>query len=639
MTRHAPPASRRPRPAQVLAGIVLAAAACSAPVLDVPFGQGAAATSTPQPVIPTPPPPPSMLVVCLAEEPNTLYLYDSPNASARTLLPALYDGPIDILGYRPTPVILDALPSIEAGTVRLEPVSISSGDLYFNPETMLPETMAPGKPFLPSGCTSTDCVRRFEGGQTQIDRMVVEFRLLPDLVWSDGEPLTAHDSVFSFDLQADPRTPGLKDQVNRTTSYEAVDDLTVRWTGIPGFFDVEFATNFWTPLPRHVLDGLDPSELPGHEAARTTPLGWGPYAIERWTPGESIDFVANPNYRRAGEGAPGFERLHVRFVGRDPGAALQQILTGECDVLEESLVGIENLDTLRDLAAQDRLRWQSAPGSLLERLDFAVAPADDRPAILADVGVRRALAACIDRQGLIDSLLGAGFAGPAGFLPGGHPLAASESLPAYDPVAGAAALTELGWIDHDQDPQTPRVAQGAPDVAGGTELVLSLLTTPDDLHQRIAAAIADGLSGCGARVRIEALDPAVVYAPWPDGPAFGRRFDLVVWPWLQWLATSCEVFTSAEIASDDNPEGSNASGYREAVFDEACRQAQIGPVGGEETSLAVGRTQSLLAEALPALPLFYRPRFAVSAPGICGLEVDATAPLLWNLEDLRADGC
>src|SRR3989304_1398758 len=83
--------------------------------------------------------------------------------------PALYDGPFDVIDHEYRPVILEAVPSVESGTVRLETASLASGDLYFNPETMLPETLAPGEPYLPPGCPSPRCVRRSEGGQIQMD--------------------------------------------------------------------------------------------------------------------------------------------------------------------------------------------------------------------------------------------------------------------------------------------------------------------------------------------------------------------------------------------------------------------------------------------------------------------------------------
>src|SRR3990172_5867885 len=65
----------------MLAGLLaclLAAAACTAPALDVPFSQGAADTPTPPPFLPTAPPAPKLLLVSLPKQPHTLPPYDSP---------------------------------------------------------------------------------------------------------------------------------------------------------------------------------------------------------------------------------------------------------------------------------------------------------------------------------------------------------------------------------------------------------------------------------------------------------------------------------------------------------------------------------------------------------------------------------
>jgi peptide/nickel transport system substrate-binding protein len=80
--------------------------------------------------------------------------------------------------------------------------------------------------------------------------MSVQFRFKP-MTWADGTPVTAADSVYSFQLDADPITPGSKFKIERTESYTAVDDLTVRWVGIPGYLDPDYFTNVWQPLPRH----------------------------------------------------------------------------------------------------------------------------------------------------------------------------------------------------------------------------------------------------------------------------------------------------------------------------------------------------------------------------------------------------
>ena len=615
---------------------VLAAAACSAPSsIEIPFAQGAADTPTSAAIVPTPPPAPSVLVVCLAEEPDTLYIYGGPNRSAQTILPALYDGPIDVLGYQFRPVILEVLPSVEAGTARLEPVSLSSGDLYFNPETSLPDTLRIGKPYLPQGCTSFDCVRTFEGGQVQLDRLVVDFRLLSGLRWSDGEPLTAQDSVFSFHLDSHPDTPTLKDQVHRTATYEALDEQTVRWSGIPGFLDPEFAGNFWSPLPEHLLGDIAPGDLPPSEAASRAPVGWGPYALERWESGQSMEFVRNPNYHRRTQGLPAFDHLLVRFLGERDAGALQQVLTGECDVLEESLVGPGVLDRLQLYSGQGRIRLSSVPGVLMERLDFDTAPADDRAAVLSDPATRRALAACIDRQGLIDQVLGGLSPVPGSYLATGHPLAVTgKGGPPHDAAAGAQELESLGWIDQDGEPSTPRVAHGVAGMENGAALELSLLTPEDSVQAAVGAAIADDLAGCGAAISVESVPSEDLFTPWPDGAVFGRSFDLVAWPWLQWISPACEVFSSPEIPSTENPEGSNASGFRDAAFDEACAQAVLGPMAGAAYTVSVTEVQSILSEAVPSLPLLQWPRTLIASPLVCGQRADPTAgSLLWNLEE------
>jgi len=54
--------------------------------------------------------------------------------------------------------------------------------------------------------------------------MVVTFEMLEGLTWSDGTPLTADDSVYSFEVWADPDTPASRYLVDRTTSYEATSD-------------------------------------------------------------------------------------------------------------------------------------------------------------------------------------------------------------------------------------------------------------------------------------------------------------------------------------------------------------------------------------------------------------------------------
>jgi peptide/nickel transport system substrate-binding protein len=270
----------------------------------------------------------------------------------------------------------------------------------------------------------------------------------------------------------------------------------------------------------------------------------------------------------------------------------------------------------------------------MERLDFGTDPVDERPRILAEADVRRAIASCIDREALIDEVVTGLSPVPSGMIASGHPLASSASSLDYDPAAARESLTALGWVDEDGQPSTPRVAQGVDDVSAGTPLSLTLMTAAGSTEAALARAIADELAQCGVQIEVEDVPAETLYAPWPDGPVFGRRFDLVAWPWLGWIGPACELFTTGEIASDSFGEGSNASGFSDASYDNACARARLGPVADGAYSEAIQETQTILDEAVPSLPLFQWPRLLVAGEGVCGLDLDPTAALLWNLEAL-----
>ena len=92
-------------------------------------------------------------------------------------------------------------------------------------------------------------------------QLVVDYTFRP-LVWSDGTPVTAEDSVFSFEIARDRATPRLNVETRYTAAYEATGERSVRWTGLPGYRDPAFMTHVWPPLPLHQLGDFAPAELP-----------------------------------------------------------------------------------------------------------------------------------------------------------------------------------------------------------------------------------------------------------------------------------------------------------------------------------------------------------------------------------------
>lgn len=618
-------------PAILFATALLAAAGCRVPAsVDVPFDVGTAAAATPGPAVPTLPPAPSLLVVCLGDEPSSLYLYGPLTQEAQTILQAIYDGPFDVLGYTYQPVLLESTPSLANGGAHFEATVVSSGDLYYNPGTLLPDTLSRGKTYPPSGCTGPDCLQTYDGGEVSMDRMVVDFRLRSGVTWSDGTPVTAQDSVFSFRLNADGATSASKDLVYRTATYEAVDEATVRWVGLPGYLDPEIAAHFWSPLPEHILNGIAPADLASSNPGGTMPIGWGPYRIESRVPGQSISLSRNPGYFRSGEGLPVYDEVLFRFVGRDPETVLQQAMTGECDVIDESALTEGAWPLLFERGDQDGIRVAAVPGPRLMRADF-LQPASP---IFSGSATRLALAQCSNRDQALHDVLGGYGSVPASYLPDNHPQADPSLQPVpFDPAAAASALEVVGWIDDDGSPTTPRVSHGVDGVNDGTLLAWTIGVAPGSLEQEVARLWSLDLARCGAKASLEPIPPEELYAPYPDGRAFGGHVDMVVWSWFTWVTPPCDLFASWEVPSAAFPEGSNASGFSDASYDAACRAVLYSPGAEGGSAGAAALTQQVFRSDLPALPLVVLPRVVVVRASVCGLTLDPSpASLLWNLE-------
>ncbi len=601
---------------------------------------------------PSPTPAPRRLTICLGEEPNTLYPFGNPNAAARSVLAAIYDGPLDIISYEYQPIILERLPSLENGDVQILPVTVTPGSLIVDADGAL-SGLTVGTRLRPASCRSDDCTITYDGvSSLRMDQMIVTFHLRPDLTWSDGTPLTADDSVYAYQLAAHKDTPTSKSLIERTQTYEATDPTTVQWWGLPGFLDPTFALNFWPPAPKHAWGSFSPSQLPQIDIAARAPLGWGPYQVREWSGGDHITLVKNPYYFRAARGYPKFDQLLFRFTP-DPNAAIGELAAGRCDILDPSIRLDSQVALLEQMQQAGDIRAAFAPDMAIEWLGIGIRPAayedginlagGDRPDLLADPRTRQAIAFCLDRQKVVDTVLFGRSPRPASFVPPDHPLYYSGA-PAYpfDPASGIQLLESVGWKDLDGNPATPRLAVSVKNVPAGTPLLLNYYTTPSAQRRQVVDILSQSLAQCGIGVKVQYLTQNDLYAPGPLGPLFGRRFDLIEYA----LATDspqppCEWFASWEIPNALNHwVGTNVSGYKNAEYDAACRAVRALLPGEEPYAEAYRRLQVLFATDLPAIPLYYRPRIAAARAEVCHFDLDPSANPLWNVEAFdRGTGC
>jgi peptide/nickel transport system substrate-binding protein len=226
-----------------------------------------------------------------------------------------------------------------------------------------------------------------QNGGISRDGRTVTFRLRPNLKWSDGQPLTSSDVVFSVRLLRDPAI-AVADRtgVERVSDVAAPDARTVvfhlakPYAPIAGqlFSDVDAPI-----LPKHVLQG-------GRKAIAAylrMPIGAGPFRYVTLLPGDRVELDANPYYFR---GAPKLAKIVYRVLAGDDAVAAA-IRAGSVDVWPATAKdSAELLNGVPDVHA-DAIAGARPSMILL----------NTRSAATGDPAVRQALRLAIDRATII----------------------------------------------------------------------------------------------------------------------------------------------------------------------------------------------------------------------------------------------
>jgi peptide/nickel transport system substrate-binding protein len=622
----------------VLSAAALLLAACAPQVVTIAVTappETVVVTATPSPS-PTPQPPgPKTLTVCLIGEPDTLYLYGGSRlAATRHVMEAVYDGPIDHLNYAYQPVILQKVPRIADGDVVTRTVRVREGDRVVDAEGKVLELLE-GVIIRPAGCYAEECAVEFDGEPLRMEKMEVTFALREDVTWADGEPLTAADSVFAFQVASNPATPGGRYLAERTASYRALDEWRVKWIGLPGFIVPDYELRFFAPLPSHQLKGRSPAALSRSDEMRRYPLGWGPFVVKEWVPGDYIALSRNPHYFRAAEGLPYLDHVVFKFTA-NAAELVARLLSGECDVGTQDADFEPFMPLLVQAERYDLLQVISASSNGWEHVDFCIVPITGyrRVDFFGDVRVRQAIIQCIDRQSIVDEVTYGRSVVPDSYLPPGHPLYAGAHLMHwdYDPQAGKALLEEVGWLDEDEDGVLEaRRVQG---VGAGTRFEVTLLVSSDSVaSQQTARIVKANLADCGIRVALETVPPWEFFADGPEGPLFGRQFDLAETAWWFDLIPSCGHYVSSEIPDKGQWHGNNPTGYADPDYDAVCQAALRAFPGTRAYEEYHRQAQVIFSEDLPAIPLFMWLRVAVARPNVLNFALDSTVRSeLWNIE-------
>jgi ABC-type oligopeptide transport system substrate-binding subunit len=301
-----------------------------------------------------------------------------------------------------------------------------------------------------------------ESWEVSDDGLLYTFRLRPDAKWSNGDTVTADDFVFAVDRLQDPATGAFYAQfMSDVTRLEAVDDHTLLiHLAQPTPYLLSLLTHPATfPIHRGALaEHGDRFARPGNLVSN------GAYTLSGWVPGSIITLKRNAHYWNNANTAIDEVR---HLVLTKESTQLARYRAGEIDIT--STVPSENFaETRKEYGEQLRI----APYQNVYYYGFNLT----RPPFRGNLKLRQALSMAIDRETLVEKVLGRGETPAYSWVPTGI----NDYVP---PVFSYAALTQ------DERNQIARRLYKEAGYSAEKPLDIEIRYNTSDTHRAIAVSV------------------------------------------------------------------------------------------------------------------------------------------------------
>ena len=179
----------------------------------VPTVRSVAADPTATP--PAVPEPGKHLTICMSQEPSTLYWHGRATVFDEAVLHGIYENDLTTLFYSYQPQGLETVPNLAQGDASFRVIQVDAGDKVIDAEGDV-VTLEPGVVVISADGATVP----FDGTTLFMQQLIVDFRL-KQRFWADGKPVTATDSVYSFQLAANPENPGDKSLIMKFGPHQS----------------------------------------------------------------------------------------------------------------------------------------------------------------------------------------------------------------------------------------------------------------------------------------------------------------------------------------------------------------------------------------------------------------------------------
>jgi peptide/nickel transport system substrate-binding protein len=398
-------------------------------------------------------------------------------------------------------------------------------------------------------------------GGVSADGLTITWHLRPCQYWSDGQPLTSADVLFTWQSIMDPgNAVASRVGYDKIASIDTPDENTVviKFSELYPPWQTLFTqgpNNSGSILPKHLLEGQ--TALESNPFIHWPTISSGPWVITDWVAGDHMTLLPNPNFY---SGRAKLDQIQIKFVPT-PETALAALQTGDIDWYPD----FSESDIATVAALEPVVHLKVVPGADFEHYFFNLGTTagvngkgiSDLNGFcpFQDVNVRKAITLGINRQAFVDSLLEGQTIVPATQWPNSAWTNSSLQPDAYDPEGAKALLDAAGY------------AVGADGIRTGmcngvdTKLSFNFETTDKQIRVDIALAVQSDLAKIGIEFKPLHTPAGTFFATYSDGGNMATgKFDMAGYTtgfYPDPMSGVMDSYSCTTIPNASNPSGVN----------------------------------------------------------------------------------
>jgi peptide/nickel transport system substrate-binding protein len=351
--------------------------------------------------------------------------------------------------------------------------------------------------------------------ETSEDGSVFTFTIRDNVNWHDGEPVTAEDWLFAYEVIADPEYDGPRygpDFTNIVGMNEFHDGEADEISGMTVIdektLEIEYINvspslvtgSIWTyPLAKHIFGDMDVADMSSSPEVRQNPIGIGPFKVDSIVPGESVVYKKNEDYWR---GEPQLDEVVLRVI--NPNTVVNELETGGVDLVNNFPV-----DQFPDNAEMSNVEFLGQTARAYTYIGFKLGDWDaendsvrmDPEKKMSDVNLRKAMWHAVDNATVGEQFYHGLRWNANTLIPPSHPEFHDDTNPGleFDPELAMQILDDAGYEDQTGD--------GMREDPDGNELTINFASmTGGDTAEPLARYYVQAWENIGLRVELDMLE-------------------------------------------------------------------------------------------------------------------------------------